>query len=108
MPLNPHEQELLAAIEKDLTEHDPRLARVIARSARWSSGLPSSPLRRRHLVTLASALFVLILVHTLFAEIHPTASAALTCALVMMWLVSVARPGTRTTSKRRKQRREEN
>ena len=61
-----------------------------------------------HLVTLASALFLLILVHALFAEINPAASAALTCALVVTWLVSVARPGTRTTSKRRKQRREEN
>jgi hypothetical protein len=93
MPLSPDEQQLLAAIEKDLSEHDPRLARTMTRIPRPSSGPQWLPLGRQHLATLGAALLALILVHALAGgEIHPAASAALTCGLVITWLVSAARP----------------
>jgi hypothetical protein len=101
MPLSPHEQQLLAAIEKDLREQDPRLARTMTRSVRRSSELPRFPLRRQHMATLGAALLALILVHAHGGEIHPAASAALTCGLVISWLVSAARGGTRPATANR-------
>ncbi len=92
MPLSPDDQQLLAAIEKDLSEHDPRLARTMTRIPRPSSGPQWPPLGRQHLATLGVALLALILVHALAGGIHPAASAALTCGLVITWLVSAARP----------------
>ena len=92
MPLSPHEQQLLAAIEKDLSERDPRLARTMTRIPRPPSGPRCLPLGRQHLATLGAALLTLILVHALVGDLHPAASAALTCGLVITWLVSAARP----------------
>jgi hypothetical protein len=47
------------------------------------------------MATLGAALLALILVHAHGGEIHPAASAALTCGLVITWLVSAARGSTR-------------
>jgi hypothetical protein len=91
MPLSPQEQQRLAAIEKDLSK-DPRLARSMTRTAPRPAGPRWLPLGRQHLATLAAALLALILVHAVGSEIHPAASAALTCGLVITWLVSAARP----------------
>jgi Protein of unknown function (DUF3040) len=93
MPLSPDEQQLLAAIENDLSEQDPRLARTMTRTGSPSAG--RFPLRRQHLATLGAALLTLILVHSSGADIHPAASAALTCGLLTTWLISAARGSTR-------------
>lgn len=98
MPLSPYEQQLLAAIEKDLTDRDPRLARTMTRNAPRSSELRRFPLRRRHLAALAAALLTLILVHALAGQIHPAASAALTCGLLVPWLVGAARAVARAAA----------
>ncbi len=95
MPLSPYEQRLLAAIEKDLTDHDPRLARTMTRRAPRSSELRRFPLRRQHLAALGAALLTLVLVHALTGEIHPAASAALTCGLIVPWLLGAARAAAR-------------
>jgi hypothetical protein len=92
MPLSPDEQQLLAAIEEDLSEHDPRLARTMTRIPPPSSGPLCLPLGRQHLAKLGAALLALILVHAAGGDIHPAASAAFTCGLVITWLVSAARP----------------
>jgi hypothetical protein len=53
------------------------------------------------MATLGAALLALILVHAHGGEIHPAASAALTCGLVISWLVSAARGGTRPATANR-------
>jgi Flp pilus assembly protein TadB len=98
MPLSPREQQVLAAIEKDLSAQDPRLARTMTRTARWASGPQRFPLRRQHMATLGAALLTLILVHALVGDIHPAASAALTGGLIITWLMYAARAAARSAA----------
>lgn len=99
MPLSPHEEKALAALEEGLRADDPALAAVLAAAPPSSSqvGSPASlipPLRARHMVSLLVALLGLIVAGTVLGD-RPAALAGLTAALVLPWLVGTARSMTR-------------
>jgi hypothetical protein len=94
MPLSPHEQQLLAEIERDLRSHDPQLAETLSVTASVSSEPARFPLCPRHLAALVALLLALILVHAIPDNVDAAASAALTGGLILPWLASAVRTTT--------------
>lgn len=96
MPLSPHEQRALAAIEDALNAQDPSLAarfhgarvRPHRSTPSWLRWL-SVPLVDVALLVLALA--VLAIVHTVVPQAHPLLTAGLTLALAGGWVVLAAR-----------------
>lgn len=96
MPLSPHEQRALAAIEDALNAQDPSLAarfqgaRVRPRRTgpSWMGWLPVSVV---DVALLVLGLAVLAIVHTVVPQAHPLLTAGLTLGLAGGWVVLVAR-----------------
>ncbi|HXV91662.1 MAG TPA: DUF3040 domain-containing protein [Pseudonocardia sp.] len=91
MSLSPREQRLLAAIEEELGEQDPRLAAALAHTR---PGTPARlPVRCSHAAALVAALALLVVVHVLGLEQGVLGTGVLTVALLVPWLVWTARSG---------------
>jgi hypothetical protein len=91
MPLPPHEEKILAAIEDDLAGKDPRLATILTSApfTRPTQRLLSIPLRL--VAVLVAGLILLAALHTLAGGLHPLATAALTCVVATAWLTHATR-----------------
>lgn len=100
MPLSPHEQRALAAIEDALNAQDPSLAarfhgarvRPHRSTPSWLRWLPVSVV---DVALLVLALAVLAIVHTVVPQAHPLLTAGLTLGLAGGWVVLVARRARR-------------
>ena len=96
MPLSPHEEKALAALEEGLRADDPRLAAVLGATP-LSIGVSARPmllLSTRPVVTLLVALLGLIAAGTLFGN-RPAVLAAATGALLLPWMIDTARSTAR-------------
>ena len=91
MPLSPHEEKALAALEEGLRADDPTFAAVldVAPSSARSSLHRSVPLRTAYVLLLLAALGAVIAAGTLLGD-RPAALAVVTAALVLPWVVGAA------------------
>lgn len=87
MPLSPHEEKALAALERGLRADDPAFAAVLGSTA---GARPPLPLSTLHVVALVCALLGLVGVGTVFGH-RPAVLALATGALLLPWLVGTAR-----------------
>jgi Protein of unknown function (DUF3040) len=93
MSLSPYEQRALAALEENLRADDPTFAAVLAAPAAPTASVPSA-LRARDVLTLLVALGGVITAGVLAAG-RPAVLAVVTGALLVPWLVVVARSAAR-------------
>lgn len=91
MPLSPHEQRILAAIENDLSEKDPSLVATFAETRSPWPVLQWFPLSARHTYLLILALLTLIILHTVVPQLGLAGSAILTGMLIGPWIVIASR-----------------
>jgi hypothetical protein len=95
MPLSPHEEKALAALEKGLRADDPAFAAVLevppSSATRLSAVLPLST---RHILGLLLALLGLIGAGTMLGN-RPAVLAAATGALLLPWVIGTARSAAR-------------
>lgn len=90
MPLSPHEQRILTAIENELSEKDPTLVATFI-NTRWSSpALQRFPLSARHTGLLILVLLALVLLHTLVPQLGLAGLAILTGMLIVPWIVNAS------------------
>jgi hypothetical protein len=96
MPLSPHEEKALAALEEGLRAEDPAFAAVLEVTPPSSVTRPSlaGPPTMRHILGLLLALLGLIAAGTLFAD-RPAVLAVVTGALLLPWLIGTARSTAR-------------
>ena len=99
MPLSPHEERALAALEKELHADDPKLAATLAATPPARRAFRPSATTAIHALSLVAALGVLIAVGTLAGN-RPVILAVVTVALLVPWLAWTAqssgrRPGAR-------------
>lgn len=101
MPLSPHEQRALAAIEDALNAQDPSLAarfhgaRVRPQRGSTPPWLRWLPVPVVDVALLVLALAALAIVHTVVPQAHPLLTAGLTLALTGGWVVLAARRARR-------------
>ena len=96
MPLSPHEERALAALEEEIHANDPALAAVLAATLSVRRSFLPSALTTLHVLSLLAALGGLIAAGTL-AGARPVVLAVITAALLVPWLVGTARsPGRRS------------
>ncbi|MGH4011430.1 MAG: DUF3040 domain-containing protein [Pseudonocardiaceae bacterium] len=95
MPLSPHEERILAAIENELSEKDPALVATFTETLSPSPALRWFPLSAHQTCLLILALLVLVTLHTLVPQLGLAASAILTGILIVPWLVSASRAAER-------------
>ena len=88
MGLSRREQQILAAIENELSENDRALTARFT-TAGFRRRVPFSP---GHTVALVLALVALIVLHSAALELGVVGLGVLTFALIVPWLVSAARP----------------
>lgn len=91
MPLSPHEQRILAAIENELSERDPTLVAAFAETRSPWPVLRWFPLSARHTYLLILALLALIILHTVVPQLGLAGSAILTGMVIGPWIVIAAR-----------------
>lgn len=91
MPLSPHEQKILAAIENELSEKDPNLVATFAETRSPRPVLQWFPLSARHTYLLILALLTLIILHTVVPQLGLAGSAILTGMVIGPWIVIAAR-----------------
>lgn len=104
MPLSPREQRILDRIENELGEQDPALAATLADPPPGFSFWQRSPVSPPHAGLLVLALLTLIVLHPLALTFGPAGLGVLTAALIVPWVLSVARAqtGSRITFRRRR------
>jgi len=91
MPLSPHEENALAALEEGLRADDPFLATMLERPPSSASRLSLAfPLSMPRVVELLVALLGLIAAGTVLGN-RPAVLAAVTAALLVPWMVGAAR-----------------
>ena len=90
MPLSPHEERALAALEEGLHADDPALAAVLAATPPARRSFPSSAMTLPRVFSLLAALGTLIAAGTLAGD-QPVILAVITVALLVPWLVWTAR-----------------
>ncbi len=99
MALSPHEEKVLATLERELRTEDPALAAVLSRAL--PSSFPAHPflLPIRHVLCLTAALVCLIAVGAFFGDqLGVLGMGALTYVAVVPWLVGAARSAGRRRS----------
>jgi Flp pilus assembly protein TadB len=95
MPLSSREQEILAAIENELSEKDPTLVATFTETRSPSPVLQRVPLSARHTYLLILALLALVILHTFVPQLTLAGSAILTGMLIVPWIVSASRAAER-------------
>jgi hypothetical protein len=107
MALSSHDRKVLAAIEHDLSGQDPELSDLFATAGPGGRCRQWLPVPLWHIGWLVGALLTLIVAHMAAGEVNPLASAVLTGALILTWLVAATRasrntqPGPGSVSRRR-------
>lgn len=97
MPLSPHEERALAALEEELHADDPALAAALAATPSAGRSFRPPALTTLHVLSLLAALGALIAAGTV-AGAQPVVLAVVTVVLLVPWLVWTARPvGRRPT-----------
>ncbi len=95
MPLSSREQEILAAIENELSENDPILVATFTETRSPSPVLQRFPQLARHTYLLILALLALVILHALVPQLSLAGSAILTGMLIVPWIVSASRAAER-------------
>jgi Flp pilus assembly protein TadB len=90
MPLSPHEERALAALEVGLHADDPAFAAVLAATPPARRSFRPSAMTLPRAFSLLAALGALITAGTLAGD-RPVVLAAITVALLVPWLVWTAR-----------------
>lgn len=96
MALSPREQRILAAIEQDLGQQDPALAKTFAKTRLPSSGEHRTvvqwfPLSLVHTGLLVLILIVLVAAHPVTVELGLPWVGLFTAVLIVPWLLSATR-----------------
>jgi hypothetical protein len=91
MALSAHDRKVLAAIEHDLSDQDPKLADLFATARAGGKWRVCLPVPLRAIGWLVGVLLALIVVHAVAGDLELLGSAALTVAPVVTWLVATAR-----------------
>jgi hypothetical protein len=90
MPLSPHEERALAALEEELHADDPAFAAVLGATPSARRSFLPSALTLPRLFSLLAALSTLIVAGTLAGD-RPVVLAVVTVALLLPWLVWTTR-----------------
>jgi nucleotide-binding universal stress UspA family protein len=91
MALTPRERKILASIENEISEKDPRLAAMLNNMPVGSGARKWLPVSARHVLLLIAALTMLAALSPTISQLGVAAIAACTVALIVPWLMSAAR-----------------
>jgi hypothetical protein len=91
MPLPHREEEILAAIEDDLTWADPQLAKILTSMPTAGTRREMLPITLRLATVLTAGLALLAALHNIAGSLHPAVTAALTGLLSVAWLTRATR-----------------
>lgn len=90
MPLSPHEERALAALEQGLHADDPAFAAALAATPSTRRSVLPAPITLTRIVSLVAALGVLIAAGALAGD-RPAVLAVVTVGVLVPWLVWTAR-----------------
>ena len=102
MPLSPHEERALAALEKELHSDDPAFAATLAATPSARRSFLPPPMTLSRILGLLAALGALIAGGVLVGD-RPVILAVITVGLLVPWLVWTAREQKPASGARQRQ-----